>query len=185
MSVGRFGRYRFRPISADPRKRRSLPAVEAAAVHVTSFCRSSGGPQRFSFAGDARARGHGRRAGLNRLAWCFISLRLALFAATCVLFQRFGLSIVVVQHSGARNGAEHVRSGLALSLRVAWTTGEWIVAETLLIALLLLSLTYHAAPAQYAAVAQEASQRRVAGAADRVLGVHVPALAAWTREHFR
>jgi PAP2 superfamily len=122
--------------------------------------------------------------GLNRLAWCFISLQLALFAATCVLFQRFGLSIV--WSSTAVYATALSMFALAWLCHFVWPgrPGEWIVAETLLIALLLLSLTYIVAPAQYAAVALKRPLIDASlAAADRVLGVHVPALAAWTREH--
>jgi hypothetical protein len=122
--------------------------------------------------------------GLNRLAWCFILLQLALLAATCVLYQRFGLSIV--WSSTAVYATALSMFTLAWLCHFLWPgrPGEWVVAETLLIALLLLSLTYIVAPAQYAAVALKRPLIDASlAAADRVLGVHVPTLAAWTREH--
>lgn len=122
--------------------------------------------------------------GLNRLAWCFISLQLVLLVATCVLFQRFGLSIV--WSSTAVYATALSMFALAWLCHFQWPgrPGEWVVAEMLLIAFLLLSLTYIVAPAQYAAVALKRPLIDASlAAADGVLGVHVPTLAVWTREH--
>jgi hypothetical protein len=122
--------------------------------------------------------------GLNRLAWCFISLQLTLLAGTSFLYQRFGLSIV--WSSTAVYAMALSMFTLAWLCHFLWPgrSKEWVVAEALFVALLLLSLTYIVAPAQYAAVALKRPLIDASlAAADRVLGVHVPALAAWTREH--
>jgi hypothetical protein len=122
--------------------------------------------------------------GLNRLARRFAALQLLLLAVTCILFPFFGLSIAwrtVPLYATALS-----MFSLVWLCHFLWpgTSREWVVAEALLVACLLLSLTYVVAPAQYVAVAfKRPLVDPWLASADAKLGVHVPTLAAWTRQH--
>jgi hypothetical protein len=122
--------------------------------------------------------------GLNRLTWRVAVVQLLLLAATAILFPLFGFSI-------PWRGVPLYAMALAM-FSLAWlchilwpgTSSESVIAEALLVACLLLSLTYIVAPAQYVAVAfKRPLIDPWLAAADAKLGVHVPALAAWTRHH--
>jgi hypothetical protein len=122
--------------------------------------------------------------GLNGLARRLLALQLVLLGTTSALFPLLGLSIEWTTTS-LYVTALGLFSGAWLSHFLApGKPREWAIAEALLVACLLLSLTYVVAPAQYVAVALKRPLIDPwLATADALLGVHVPTLADWTREH--
>jgi len=124
--------------------------------------------------------------GIHRLTACLVAIQFVLLAGTLPIYSLLGLTLVG-------------RSALSLlvtiaALLTAWgyfvltktTAFERRLAEVLLIFALLLSFTAIAIPGQYAAAAlARPTIDPLLARADQMLGVHVPSLAAWTREHAR
>jgi hypothetical protein len=132
----------------------------------------------------SRAAPTSAQLGLNPLAWRLIAVQLVLLVATAVLFKLLGLAIVWSSLSLYATALGVFSAAWLYHFFVPGRPNEWPVAEALLVACLLLLLTYIVAPAQYAAVALKRPLIDPwLAAADAALGVHVPALAAWTREH--
>jgi PAP2 superfamily len=132
----------------------------------------------------SQARPTAAQLGLNQLAWLLISVQLILLAATCYLFPVLGLSIAWPTVSLYATAI--TMFSLAWLCHFLWpgSSREWALAEAMLVACLLLALTYVVAPAQYAAIALKRPLIDPwLAAADSALGVHVPALAEWTRQH--
>jgi PAP2 superfamily protein len=134
--------------------------------------------------GATRAAPGGAQLGLNRLTWRLIWLQLAFLAATAPIYPFVGVSIAWRTVSPFAVGLAVVGAAWAYHAWMPGSPKEWIVAEALAVVFLLVTLTSMAAPAQYAAIAL----RRPLidpwlAAADAGLGVHVPALAAWTGAH--
>jgi hypothetical protein len=125
------------------------------------------------------------RLAMNRpeVRFCIASQAL-LLAATAPFYSGFGLRIA---------WSTALSQALVIALLVAVRLAFWhrpgppherIVADTVLAALLLMTVATIASPAQYLAVAtRQPLIDPYLAAADAQLGVHVPALAAWTRAH--
>jgi hypothetical protein len=122
--------------------------------------------------------------GIHRLTAFLVALQLALLAVTVPLYPILGLTVVW----------RPVLPGLFViaCLLVAWayfvktktTPVERWIAATMLILALLLALGAILTPAQYVAAAlNRPTIDPLLARADALLGVHVPALTAWTRQH--
>jgi len=113
-----------------------------------------------------------------------VACQLLMLAASLPFYSSYGLRV---------EWSTGVPQALVMGLLVAllfnfWylpgAAAEWIAAETVLAACLLFVISCIASPAQYLAVAvgRPLIDPWLA-AADASLGIHVPALAEWTREH--
>lgn len=113
-----------------------------------------------------------------------VACQLLMLAASLPFYSSYGLRI---------EWSTGVPQALVMGLLVAlllnfWylpgAAAEWIAAETVLAACLLFVISCIASPAQYLAVAvgRPLIDPWLA-AADATLGIHVPALAEWTRQH--
>jgi hypothetical protein len=122
--------------------------------------------------------------GLNRLSLRLIALQVVVLAVSVPLYPLLGLSI---SWPTVPPFAICLTAIGAAWLYHAWMPGrpnEWIVAEAISVTFLLVSLTVVVAPAQYAAIALKRPLIDPwLAAADAVMGVHVPTLAAWTLKH--
>lgn len=122
--------------------------------------------------------------GINGLARRLLWAQIVLLAVTAPLYPLLGLSFdwrTIIPFGVALCAL----AGLWLYHR--WTPAspsDWIIAEVLLAVFLIILLTNIVSPAQYAAVAlRRPLVDPWLAAADRTMGVYVPALAAWTRAH--
>ena len=120
--------------------------------------------------------------GLNSLSICFIAVQAVMLAVTAMSFRLHGLSI------------EWDTTGpiaLFCIVLIVWLgcfmtpeLGWGRVAEPLFVFALLLSLTKIVAPAQYPAAALSRPPIDwLLASADAMLGVHVPTIVEWTRDH--
>jgi hypothetical protein len=111
-------------------------------------------------------------------------LQVSFLAATAPIYPLVGLSIAWPTVTPFAIGLVVVGAAWAYHAWMPGRASEWIVAEALAVTFLLVSLTSMVAPAQYAAIAlRRPLVDPWLAAADALLGVHVPALAAWTRAH--
>jgi hypothetical protein len=122
--------------------------------------------------------------GLNGLARRLIGLQLTIVAVTAAAYPLLGLSLVWSTTLPHVLGLGVLAGVWAGQIGTPGNPREWVIAETFLVAFLLISFTCVISPAQYAAVALQRPliDRWLAGA-DAALGFHVPALVAWTRAH--
>lgn len=125
------------------------------------------------------------QVGLNRLAWCFIVANAVLLVIDAVSFWWLGLSV-------GWSGSQTLRVLALLAMCGLWayfyfvpgSGGDCLFAEITFVTFLILLFTNIGAPAQYAAVAAGAPFRDSwLAAADRGLGIDLPALVAWTHAH--
>jgi membrane-associated phospholipid phosphatase len=122
--------------------------------------------------------------GLNRLGMFLVALNALVIVTDIALYTSSGLSI---------QWATVVMGELCLGLTFAvWLnfycvpggSKEWFVAELMFVVSLMVFLTNVGSPMQYGAVALGAPYADPwLAAADAALGIHVPALAAWTFAH--
>lgn len=122
--------------------------------------------------------------GLNGLTWRLFAVQSLFLAASAPLYPFVGLSIAWPTVTPFAVGLAVVGAAWAYHAWMPGRPSEWIIAEALSVTFLLVSLTAMVAPAQYAAIALR--RPLIDGwlaAADALLGVHVPALAAWTHAH--
>ena len=124
------------------------------------------------------------RLGLNRLSIRLVGWQAVCAATTAPLYPLLGLSFAW------RSAIPFLVWDAAIFLlwlyhyRVPGKPGEWIIAETIFAFLLVLTLSNILGPAQYLAVAfGRPLIDPFLARADATLGVHVPALAGWTRQH--
>jgi hypothetical protein len=123
--------------------------------------------------------------GLNRLGWWLIAVNVAVLAADMVAFRWLGLSVAWSTSQTMRAAGLGAMCALWLQFYVVpGSSTDRVVAEVVFVAFLVLLFTNIAAPAQYAAIALGApfGDARLA-AADRLLGIDLRALVAWTRAH--
>jgi hypothetical protein len=125
------------------------------------------------------------QVGLNRLAWCFIVANVVFLVIDAVSFWWLGLSV-------GWSGSQTLRVLALLAMCALWayfcfvpgSSGDCLFAEITFVTFLILLFTNIGAPAQYAAVAAGAPFRDSwLAAADRGLGIDLPALVAWTHAH--
>jgi hypothetical protein len=124
--------------------------------------------------------------GIHSLTAFLVAMQLALLAVTVPLYPILGLTVAW----------RPVLPGLVViaALLVAWiyfvktktTSLERRIAEVMFVLALLLSLAAILTPAQYIGAAlNRTTIDPLLARADALLGVHVPTLAAWTRQHPR
>jgi hypothetical protein len=122
------------------------------------------------------------RLGINPLSRRLLLSQAACLGITAALFYLLGLSVEW------RTAIPLVVADLTLFLlwfhlsRNPGSPREWLVAETVFVFLLMLTLSHILAPAQYAATALNRPLiDPILARADASLGFHVPALAEWLR----
>jgi PAP2 superfamily len=124
--------------------------------------------------------------GLHPLTACLAAMQVLLLASTLLLYPRFGLTVVwtpVLPLLAAIGGLLLL---WAYFVSTKTTPTERRIAEALLVLALILALAVILAPAQYLAAAWNRPPiDPLLARADALLGVHVPTLAAWTRQHPR
>ena len=132
-----------------------------------------------------RTRPAARLLGIHPLLGVVVSLQLAIFLFDIVTFNVTGLSLAAGSVPAALGGIAAV---LALWGYFVWSpgrhAGDWVFAETFLTLALFLLLGMLVGPGQYGAAALD--RPLIDGglaAADAAIGVHVPTLAEWTRQH--
>jgi hypothetical protein len=124
--------------------------------------------------------------GIHPLTACLAAMQLVLLASTLPLYPMLGLTVVwrpilpVLMLIGC------LLIGWTYFVRTKTTSVERRIAEVFLIFALLLALAVIVTPAQYAAAALTRPPiDPLLARADAFLGVHVPTLVAWTRQHPR
>jgi hypothetical protein len=144
-------------------------------------------PQVLSVSPAAAAQGVATRAdlGLNRLSMHLIGAQLAVVAGLALLYAGSNVTI-------AWSTALPKMIGLS-GLTAVWgylfvnpgrNRREWVIAESFAVLLLISSVSLIVGTGQYlVALAQRPLVDPYLAAADRLLGVSVPALVAWTRQH--
>jgi hypothetical protein len=123
--------------------------------------------------------------GWNPVARCLVLLQLAALVTTVALYRATGLTL-------SWDADSYVWCLVLTGLGIAWlyfvwepgSSREWLYAEVVLVVLLFFSLALIVPPAQYAAVAVTRPLIDPwLAAMDARLGIHVPAIVAWTGTH--
>ena len=173
--------------SATANLRTLMPAFDIEGTLIPSAgaaqtSRDAAGPH--ASTGKSAARPASADLGVNGLTWRLIWLQASFLAVTAPLYPLLGLSIAWPSVPPFALGLGAVGGAWLYHYYWPGRRTEWIVAEALAVTFLLVSLTTLAAPAQYAAIALKRPLIDPwLAAADSKLGVHVPALAAWTGAH--
>ena len=123
---------------------------------------------------------------IHPLAASLMAIQLALMAATIPLYPMFGFTVEWQPVSPLLALIAFLLLGWTYYVNTKTTFFERRIAEIMLIFALLLALGAILTPAQYVAAAlNRPTIDPVLARADALLGVHVPTLTAWTREHPR
>ena len=124
--------------------------------------------------------------GIHPLTACFVAIQTVLLAGTLPIYPLFGLTLVWSSVLPLLVTIAALLTAWGYFVLTKTTDFERRLAEVLLIVALLLSFTTVAIPGQYAAAAlARPTIDPLLARADQMLGVHVPLLAGWTREHAR
>lgn len=124
--------------------------------------------------------------GINSLTASLVALQFVLLAVTLPLYPIFGFTLVWKSVMPLLAVIAALLLGWIYFVRTKTTAVERQIAAALLIFALLLALTAIAAPAQYVAAALNRPPiDSLLARGDAWLGIHVPALVTWTRQHPR
>ena len=124
--------------------------------------------------------------GIHPLTTCLAAMQLALLALTLPLYPLFGFTLVWLSVTPLLMTIAILLVGWLYFVSTKTTVVERRIAEALLIFALLLALTTIAAPGQYVAAALNRPPiDPLLARGDAWIGVRVPALVTWTRQHPR